>query len=53
MRGGKIVAILGVSNKETNYDGMDIETVQELADLAWETVVRKQAEELLIQNEEK
>ncbi len=47
-RGEKVVAILGVGNKKNNYNEKDIEILQKLADLAWETVVRKQAEEFVI-----
>jgi len=47
LRGDKIVSILGVGNKETNYDDDDVRTVEQLAVLAWETVVRRQAEEAL------
>ena len=46
-RGDKIVAVLGVGNKKTDYVEADVSVVQRLADLAWETVVRKQAEESL------
>ncbi len=53
IRGKKALAILGVGNKRTDYDQEDIETVQQLADLAWETVVRKQAEEALRESEER
>ena len=45
IRGGKLVAILGVGNKETDYDEYDARVVGQLAELAWETVVRKRAEE--------
>jgi signal transduction histidine kinase/ActR/RegA family two-component response regulator len=41
----KIVAILGVGNKRTDYDVHDVETLRQLADLAWETVTHKRAEE--------
>ncbi len=51
IRGKKIVAILGVGNKPADYNEFDVQTVQELADLAWETVVRKQAEEALKESE--
>jgi len=47
LRGDKIVAILGVGNKGTDYDDNDVKTVEQLAVLAWETVVRRQAEEAL------
>lgn len=49
----KIVAILGVGNKINNYNENDVKTVQQLADLAWETIVRKQTEEALRENEKK
>jgi PAS domain S-box-containing protein len=48
-RGEKMVAILGVGNKEYDYNQQDVETIQKLADLAWETVVRKQAEEFMLE----
>ena len=44
-RRDKIVAILGVANKATDYTEEDMKTVEQLADFAWETVVRRQAEE--------
>ena len=50
-RDHKIVAILAVGNKPTDYDEGDVRTVQRLADLAWETVLRRQAEESLRENE--
>jgi PAS domain S-box-containing protein len=43
IRGEKIVAILGVGNKKENYGQEDAKTIQLLADLAWETIVQKQA----------
>lgn len=42
-----IVAILGVGNKFTNYTNQDIETIQKLGNLAWDTVERKRVEEAL------
>ena len=44
LRGGKIVAILGMGNKRTDYDDEDVKILQRLADLAWESVSRKQTE---------
>lgn len=44
MRGEKIAAILGVGNKEKNYNEGDVEVVSLLADLAWDIAERKQAE---------
>ncbi|MCA9730863.1 MAG: PAS domain S-box protein [Deferribacteres bacterium] len=45
LRAGKIVAILGVGNKKTEYDKGDIEVVQTLADRTWESIQSKKAEE--------
>lgn len=45
IRGEKIVAILGVGNKPTDYDEKDINTVNLFADLAWDIAQRKQVEE--------
>lgn len=53
LRRGVIVAVLGVGNKERSYDDEDVQVVQRLADLAWETVVRRQAEEALQEHEER
>ncbi|MBN2003278.1 MAG: PAS domain S-box protein [Anaerolineae bacterium] len=47
IREGKIVAILGVGNKKTDYESHDVKAVQQLADMAWETIIRRQAEEVL------
>jgi PAS domain S-box-containing protein len=44
-RGRKISAILGVGNKPDNYTEKDAETVSLIAELAWEIVERKRAEE--------
>jgi len=51
-RGDRIVAILGTGNKKTDYDEHDLKMVQQLADLAWETVVRKQTEEALCESQQ-
>jgi|GEM_PF-2952221 len=51
-RGEKIKAILGVGNKKTDYDQKDVKTIQQLANLAWEMIVRKQAEGTLRENNE-
>ncbi len=47
MRGEKVMAILGVGNKPTDYDQADIEAVSLLADMAWENTERKRMEEEL------
>ncbi|MBL8092946.1 MAG: GGDEF domain-containing protein, partial [Anaerolineales bacterium] len=46
-RGDQIVAILGVGNKSSDYDQTDVAMVERLADLAWDTVGRKRAEDAL------
>jgi len=53
LRGDKIVAVLGVGNKSRDYQKSDVNSVATLADLAWDIVERKQAEEeLLLLNKE-
>ena len=47
LRGGRIVALLGVGNKAFPYGPKDVETVQGLADLAWEVAEKKRTEEAL------
>ena len=44
-RANRIVAILGVGNKPSNYDDADIEAVAGLADLAWDITERMRAEQ--------
>ncbi len=51
--GENIVAILGVGNKLRDYTLQDVEMVSLLADLAWEIVERKRAEESLKISERK
>jgi two-component system, sensor histidine kinase and response regulator len=53
LRGGSIVAILGVGNKPTNYTREDVDVTEYLADIAWEIVGRKRADEKLRESEEK
>jgi PAS domain S-box-containing protein len=50
-RDARIVALLGVGNKGLPYTDEDVQLVQKLADLAWETVGRKRAEEALKESE--
>jgi signal transduction histidine kinase/CheY-like chemotaxis protein len=50
-RGDQITAILGVGNKEHDYDSRDIETVSELANTTWDIVLRKRAERKLFSSE--
>ncbi|OGR13266.1 MAG: hypothetical protein A2097_12130 [Desulfobacula sp. GWF2_41_7] len=51
IRGEKIMAILGVGNKKTGYENHDVEIIQQLADMIWETVSRKRAEEEITKRE--
>jgi diguanylate cyclase (GGDEF)-like protein/PAS domain S-box-containing protein len=53
MRGGLIVAILGIGNKPVDYTQKDAEIVSYLADVAWEITLHKKAEEALKKSEEK
>ncbi|MCX6277867.1 MAG: GAF domain-containing protein [Bacteroidetes bacterium] len=52
-RSDKIVAILGVGNKPTDYTNEDVEAVSRFADLVWEIAERKRTEEALKENETK
>ena len=52
-RKDKIVAIIGVGNKQTDYDRQDIEVITILADLAWEVAERKLAEVALFESLER
>lgn len=53
IRNGLVVAILGIGNKEINYTEKDIELVAYFADVAWEIIQKKRAEEELYKmNEE-
>lgn len=47
IRGGLVVAILGVGNKPTDYTDRDVETVSYLADVTWQMVDKKRTEEVL------
>ncbi|HUU04980.1 MAG TPA: GAF domain-containing protein [Patescibacteria group bacterium] len=47
LREQKIVAVLGIGNKEQDYTEKDIEFVAYFADVAWEITKRKQVEETL------
>jgi PAS domain S-box-containing protein len=47
LRGDAIVAILGVGNKPTDYNEQDVETITSLADLTWDVVQNKLAEDAL------
>ncbi|MBN2387832.1 MAG: diguanylate cyclase [Anaerolineales bacterium] len=49
MRDGRVVAILGVGNKPSDYDDKDVELVAYIADIIWGIVERKQAEDQIRQ----
>ena len=51
-RNEKIVAILGVGNKESNYDQTDVQSICEIADILWDIVERKKGEEALRESNE-
>ena len=46
-RGGVIVAILGVGNKKTEYQPGDAAALEQLADVAWDIIAAKKAEDTL------
>ncbi|SMC22300.1 PAS domain S-box-containing protein [Desulfacinum hydrothermale DSM 13146] len=53
MRQGRPVAVLGLGNKGKDYTEEDVKTASLLADLTWDIVSRKQAEEALRVSEER
>ncbi len=53
IRNDKIVSIIGVGNKPTDYNENDITALMQLADLSWDIVERIQAQELLKDHEQK
>jgi PAS domain S-box-containing protein len=53
LRSNKVIAILGVGNKPENYTEQDAENVSMFADLVWDIIARKKAEETIRDNEEK
>ena len=50
-RNGRIVGIIGVGNKPTDYLKQDIDTVSRLLDFTWDIVMSKRAGEALQQSE--
>jgi len=52
MRGGRIVAVIGVGNKPTDYQAADAEIASRLGDLSWEIIERKKAEAALRRSHE-
>ncbi len=51
MRDGKVVSILGVGNKPADYTEKDVAVVSYLADVTWEIVRQKRADEALQESE--
>ncbi len=51
MREGRVVAVVGVGNRQIDYTEKDAETVTYLADVTWEIIERKRDEEKIRQNE--
>jgi PAS domain S-box-containing protein len=45
LRDGKIMAVLGVGNKQNGYTSNDVELVSTLADFTWDIVKHKQADD--------
>ncbi len=53
LRSGKIVAVLGMGNKKTDYTRNDVDLVFTLADFTWDIVKHLQAADALRKSEEK
>jgi PAS domain S-box-containing protein len=53
IRDDKVVAILGIGNKPFNYTDSDVELVSYIADVTWEIIARKQAEQEIVEAREK
>jgi two-component system CheB/CheR fusion protein len=53
LREERVVAIIGVGNKPTEYDATDIEIASLLGDVSWEIVERKRAEDELRESEKR
>ena len=51
IRGGQVVAILGLGNKPTEYTQQDVALVSQIADICWEISERKYVEEALSESE--
>lgn len=50
-RGEQAVAIIGVGNKQSDYNQNDVDVIAELADLTWDITSRKIAEEAVRRSE--
>ncbi len=51
LRNDKVVAVMGLGNKPTDYTGKDIEIADFLSDLLWELTDKKNKEEAIKQSE--
>ncbi|MDX9769832.1 MAG: PAS domain S-box protein [Tenuifilaceae bacterium] len=51
-RNRRIVAVLSIGNKDTDYTQSDVDIITQLADMAWDIAERKMAEEALRGSEE-
>ena len=51
IRNNKVTGILGVGNKKTLFNENDTKIVEQLANLAWDIVLRKQAEDAFTESE--
>jgi diguanylate cyclase (GGDEF)-like protein len=49
LRNGKVVAVLGVGNKETPYSEKDVELLAFIADLVWAIVEQKRADKRILE----
>lgn len=53
IRADKVVAVLGVGNKESDYTDFDLEIMKQFSDVSWDVINRKQKEIELINSEQK
>ncbi len=51
IRRDKVVAILGLGNKSSDYTEKEVESISYLADVTWHIVEQKRAQEALLQSE--
>jgi PAS domain S-box-containing protein len=50
IRDNKVVAVVGIGNKPTEYTEKDSESLNFIADILWELIERKRVEEALVQS---
>lgn len=51
IRNHKVAALLGIGNKKSLYNDNDIRIIEQLANLAWDIILRKKAEDAFIESE--